>query len=120
MLGPPNHGSEVADFLKDYYLYQVIMGPAGQSLGTAENDLPQRLSQIDGEIGIIAGNYSLDIWFATLFGDEPNDGKVSVKSTKLIEMADFLLVPNSHTFMMKDKIVIQQIIHFLNNGEFLE
>jgi hypothetical protein len=34
-------------------------------------------------------------------------------------MKDFLLVPYSHTFIMRHKAVIDQIAHFLCHGVFL-
>ena len=36
MLAPPHGGSEVADFLKDFFLYQWVFGPAGQELTTEQ------------------------------------------------------------------------------------
>jgi triacylglycerol esterase/lipase EstA (alpha/beta hydrolase family) len=32
MLGTPNHGSELADFLQDFYIYKKLYGPSGQQL----------------------------------------------------------------------------------------
>ncbi len=40
MLSPPNHGSEIADQLKENRLYRWFNGPAGQELGT--EGLPAR------------------------------------------------------------------------------
>jgi len=117
MLGPPNQGSEVADKLKDNYLYQQYTGPAGQEIGTDENSLPNRLKPIPGTIGIIAGSFSSDPWFSPIIPGE-DDGKVSVMRTRLKEMNDFIVVSSGHTFMMHDHSVIEQIIYFLSNGKF--
>ena len=117
MLGPPNQGSEVADKLKDNYLYQKYTGPAGQEIGTDENSLPNRLKPIPGTIGIIAGNFSSDPWFSPIIPGE-DDGKVSVMRARLKEMSDFIVVSSGHTFMMHDHYVIEQIKHFLRNGKF--
>lgn len=117
MLSPPNHGSEVADLLKDYTIYQFILGPAALQLGTDEDSLTEQLAPVKGEIGIITGVSSSDPWFSPVIpGDD--DGKVSVNSAKLDEMSDFLTVPNGHTFIMRDETVIDQILHFLREGTF--
>jgi len=44
MLSPPNHGSEIVDLLKDYTIYQFIMGPAAQQIGTDKNSLIEQLT----------------------------------------------------------------------------
>ena len=117
MLSPPNHGSEVVDLLKDYTIYQIILGPAAQQLGTDKGSLTEQLGPVKGEIGIITGVSSSDPWFSPVIpGDD--DGKVSVESAKLDEMSDFMTVPNGHTFIMRDETVIRQILHFLKEGTF--
>lgn len=117
MLSPPNHGSEVADYLRGYGWYGAVVGPAGLELHTGQDSVPNSLQPIPGEIGIIAGTESLDIWFAWMFNG-PNDGKVSVESARLDEMADFLQVRHGHTFIARSDDVIDQISWFLNNGRF--
>jgi triacylglycerol lipase len=117
MLAPPNRGSEVADQMKDGFLYQAVMGPAGQELGTDEHSLPNSLGPIDGEIGIIAGKTDEESWLLPeIPGDD--DGKVAVERTKLPEMKDFLLVNVGHTFIMDDDEVIRQVLYFLQHGVF--
>ena len=117
MLSPPNQGSELADALKDYHLYHWITGPAGQQLGTKKESVPKRLAPVDGSIGVIAGNASWNPLFSYLIPG-PDDGKVAVANARLEEMADFLVVPAGHTFIMDDDEVIAQTIHFLKYGRF--
>ena len=119
MISPPNHGSEVADALRENFLYRWFMGPAALELGTDCDSLPEKLGPADYPLGIIAGShYSFfDAWFASLIPGE-NDGKVSVESAKLEGMADFLVVPEAHTFIMTDDNVIAQSIHFLRYSNF--
>lgn len=117
MLGPPNHGSEVVDELKDVPGFELINGPAGMQLGTKEQDLPNTLGSAQGEVGIIAGASSINL-ILSLYLPEPNDGKVSVESTKLSGMKDHLVVDVSHPFLMYNKQVIEQVIAFLSDGKF--
>ncbi len=117
MLAPPNHGSEVVDHLQDASIFQSTMGPAGQQLSTHKFSKPNTLEPIPGTIGVIAGSANSDPWFAWMFTG-PNDGKVSVESTRLSEMSDFLVVDNGHTFIMNNREVIQQVLFFLEHGKF--
>jgi len=117
MLGPPNHGSEVAEHYKDSWWYKFATGPAGQELGTHEESLPNTLKPIQLEVGIIAGTKSSDPWFSYLF-EGAGDGKVSVSSTALEEMKDFIIVHQGHTFIANSPEVIAQVQYFLAHGKF--
>jgi pimeloyl-ACP methyl ester carboxylesterase len=118
MLSPPNQGSELVDLLMQIpLLYQWVTGPAGQELGRGPNSVVHRLKPVGIEIGVIAGNLSINLLFSA-FLDGPDDGTVSVKSTMLPEMRDFLSVPNIHTFIMRDPLVMRQVAHFLKHGRF--
>lgn len=118
MLGPPNGGSEVADRLRERWYYRACNGPAGQQLGT--DGLAGTLGAWPagaGELGIIAGNRSLNPLFSTWLPG-PDDGKVAVARTRLDGMKDFLVVPHAHTWMMRRPAVIDQVLAFLRDGAF--
>ncbi|WP_126452653.1 esterase/lipase family protein [Sulfuriflexus mobilis] len=117
MLSPPNKGSEVTDAMKSRWLYQVMLGPAGQVLGTDDDSLPNRLKTVEEEVGIITGDRSSDPWFEKLFPGA-NDGKVSVERSQLDEMVDFLVVNTGHTFIMNSMAVMKQVVYFLQHGSF--
>lgn len=117
MLGPPNQGSEVVDKLKDMPGFELINGPAGLELGTDTLDIPQSLGAVDFELGIIAGTKSINLFLSTLLPNK-DDGKVSVDATKVEGMADFIALPTSHPFIMKNETVIKQTLYFLENGKF--
>ncbi|WP_445425404.1 MULTISPECIES: lipase family alpha/beta hydrolase [unclassified Alishewanella] len=117
MLGPPNQGSEVVDNLKDVPGFELLNGPAGQQLGTDEASMPKRLGPVDFELGVIAGTQSINLLLSTMLPN-PDDGKVSLESTKVKGMTDFIALPTTHPFMMKNDAVIAQTLYFLQHGEF--
>jgi pimeloyl-ACP methyl ester carboxylesterase len=117
MLGPPNRGSEIVDKLGGWWLFKKINGPAGNELGTNKNSVPNRLGPANFCVGVIAGNRSIN-WINSLLIPGPDDGKVSVERTKLAGMADWIEIPATHPFIMRNKIAIAQTIAFLQTGRF--
>ena len=118
MLGPPNNGSEVADLLKDLAPYRAFFGPAGQQLGTQHSEFLAGLPLPHCAVGIIAGNRTIAPVSSFFIVPRPNDGKVSVASTKLEGMADHIVLKTSHSLMMLHRGTIDQTIAFLHEGQF--
>jgi hypothetical protein len=98
-------------------LFKWINGPAGLQLGTTSESIPRQLGPADYEVGVIAGDRSINSILSMLISG-PNDGKVSVESAKLAGMKDFLVVYAAHPFIMKNREVMRQTVAFLKNGEF--
>jgi len=117
MLAPPNQGSQVVDKLRNVPGYKLYNGEAGMQLGTDENSIPVNLGAVEFELGVIAGSWTFNPLLSQLLPN-PDDGKVSVESTKVEGMADHITLPATHTFMMKSKKVIRQAVHFVNHGRF--
>lgn len=125
MLGPPNGGSKVADILMNISILHKLTakyyGPAGLSLARKENLI---FNQIDDKVsyplGIIAGTNHrwVDSFSARFIFKEPNDGKVSVESTKLAGMADHIALNVPHR-MGNNPEAVAQALYFIEHGHFL-
>lgn len=117
MLGPPNKGSELVDRFVKIPGFNALNGFAGQQLGTNIDSKPNALAEAKFELGIIAGSKSMNPILSLLLPGK-DDGKVTVERTKLEGMKEHLIVPTTHTFMMRNPYVIAQVSHFLKKGEF--
>ena len=119
MLSPPNNGSELVDIWSKWPGFDWINGPAGIQMGTGENSLALQLGPANFDVGIITGKNTTNPLFSILIPGE-DDGKVSVERARLEGMADFLVVPEAHSFIMRDSAVIEQSAYFLEHGQFSE
>ena len=117
MLGPPNQGSEVVDKLGSWRLFKLLNGPAGDELGTALDATPNTLGPVDFELGVIAGDRSIN-WINSLLIKGADDGKVAVERTKVAGMKQHLTLHVTHPYLMKNRKVIESTLRFLKNGSF--
>jgi triacylglycerol lipase len=119
MLAPPNQGSEVIDVTRDWPSSELFAGEAGLQLGTDPDSIPRQLAPVDFELGVIAGTGSINFVMSAML-PTPNDGKVSVESTRVDGMDDFLIVENSHRYITESDEVIRNTKSFLRDGSFVD
>lgn len=118
MLAPPNQGSEIVDQFADLPGFSTFNGPAGLQLGTGPDSLPNRLGAVDFPVGVIAGTGSINPILSTTLPDV-DDGKVTVERTQVDGMTDFITVDTTHTVIMRNAKVIEQVLAFLRQGRFI-
>ncbi len=118
MLGPPNQGSEMVDGLLPVPGFELFGGPTGTALGTGEESVVSQLGPVDFQLGVIAGNVNLNP-LTMLFLSGPNDSIVSVVSTRVEGMDEHIVLPVTHTFMMRNNEVIDHVVHYLKTGDFI-
>ncbi|MFP6899831.1 MAG: hypothetical protein VCA36_02740 [Opitutales bacterium] len=111
MIAPPNRPAHLAQRLKKNVLYRWLTGESGQKL--SEEDFYRDLPVPEAEFGVIAGDKGQKVTFS-----EPNDGLVTVESTKLEGMSDFIVLNHAHTFIMNCKDTFDHCREFLEEGSF--
>lgn len=117
MLAPPNQGSAAADKWRGIPGFDWLNGPAGRQLGKGKNSVPLSLGPATFEVGIIAGDRTIDPITSAML-ENPDDGRVSVTDTHLEGMQDFRQVHATHAFMMRNREVMQLTLNFLRHGKF--
>ncbi|MDQ8198273.1 hypothetical protein QEH56_08955 [Pelagicoccus enzymogenes] len=118
MLAPPNRGSQVVDRLRHWAPFRWVNGPAGGELGTGADSVPRGLGPVDFEVGVIAGNRSINLILSQLL-PKPNDGKVAVSHTQVEGQRDFRVFPATHPCIMKNQRVQANALAFIQTGAFL-
>ena len=81
--------------------------------------MPGRLGPVDFELGVIAGDRSIN-WINSGMIPGVDDGKVSVERTKVAGMKDHLVVHTTHPTMLSHRTVISAVSRFFWTGTFRE
>lgn len=112
MMGTPNKGAQIAEFMNRMKTYQFISGPSGQDVrpGLLTKELPEPPIPTL----VIAGGMGNDIGFNPLLTGD-NDGIVTVAETRLDSPHKFKLVKVIHTTIMDHKDSIRASIKFLTD-----
>ena len=113
MLAPPNRPTELARALRDNPIYKWFTSKDGWQF--ASDEFYARLPIPNVEFGVIAGDRGQAVLL-----QEPNDGVITVESTKLAGMADWTVVPHAHTFIMNSRLVAELCVSFIEDGKFTD
>lgn len=117
MLGPPNHGSDLAKMASKVWLLAALSDGAARDLVIDWAKVSPQLAVPSCPFGIVAGGKGDGAGYSMLLeGDD--DAVVRVDETRLEGADDFLLVPVHHAAMMKHPTVQQAVASFLTTGRF--
>lgn len=118
MIAPPNKGSQWARILSRLSLYKWVLGVAGGKVQDVEQAIPKIMSPPPIEFGVIAGGTGMKMGINPLLpGDD--DGTITVEETKLEGMKDFIQIRGQHSLLLLQQGVIDNVIHFLERGQFI-
>lgn len=117
MLGTPNQGSEAVDRYGSAPGFEQLLGPAGAQLGTGPEGIARALGPVTYPVGVIAGTQSINPVISSAIPG-PDDGKVAVERTRVEGMADFVVLPVAHPFLLTNEAAIRQTLSFLRSGRF--
>lgn len=120
MLGPPNHGAEIAKKLigRDP-IRRRFSGESGDQLGVDWAETEKTLGIPCCEFAIIAGGRGDDKGFTPLIAGD-DDGIVSTEGTKLEGAADWLQFYLGHGELLLTEEVFQAAFRFMRTGRLME
>jgi pimeloyl-ACP methyl ester carboxylesterase len=118
MLGPPNKGADLVDYLDFIPGFKFLSGPTGAKLGTDKDSIPNLLGPVNFNLGVIAGNTNINP-LKYLFNRGLSDSVVSVENTRIEGMNAHIVLPVTHQLMMRNDEVIDHAIHYLKTGSFM-
>ncbi|MCP4395163.1 MAG: hypothetical protein GY804_12990 [Alphaproteobacteria bacterium] len=117
MVTPPNQGIQVADDLKNYLPYRMVLGPSAPELTPeyVQKNIPEFPKGT--EFAIIAGGKSDDKGYNhSLDGD--NDFLIRVDEAKLSGSKAFKVIRATHFTAPQNSQVIEEIVNFIKTGHF--
>jgi hypothetical protein len=113
LLASPNQPPRLASIAKRNPLYRYLTMDCGQKVLSA--DFYQNLPTLTVPTTVIAGSGGPRIsWLP--YGDEPNDGVLSVQEAHLGSGVDVIDVPSIHTFIMNSRKTFRHIQHVLEGS----
>jgi pimeloyl-ACP methyl ester carboxylesterase len=118
LMACPNRGTTLADLLQKVPSLKHIFGGAAAQLGTRGDCVPFTLGSPRYAPGVIMGGRSM-FPFLSPFVPGRDDGVVAVDSGRIDGMADFLVLPTTHTYLPRCENALFQAHCFFQTGHFL-
>lgn len=119
MIGTPNQGADFAETVGEWKLFHKLYGKTGQDLRKTTESMALIAGIPKCEFGVIAGGTG------TRYGMNPvvpgdDDGLVTVASTRLPGMKDWIRLPHAHGLIQIMPRSVDNTFLFLETGRFEE
>lgn len=115
-IGSPAKGTPIVDRYRDRWWFELL-GPMANSLGTDPGSFAASLGKPTYPLGVIAGTRQRN---NDDFLPGEDDGLVTVESTRVDGMTDFLKVNVGHAGLRYSEDVARQTALFLRTGKFAQ
>jgi pimeloyl-ACP methyl ester carboxylesterase len=112
MLGPPNQGASIARLLAPTRVFGWVTGPGGLELGANWSEVSDRLAIPPFPFLIIAGETKVAGYSNPMVGGD-GDFILAVEETDLKGAVRTEIVPELHSLIMQDALVIQTTVAFI-------
>lgn len=116
-MGSPSKGTAAVEYLKDSWIFKNLGGVAKEMSSKGSNFL-KSLKKPNYNLGIIAGKANNPKYDHILKGLD--HGLVTIESTKVDGMKDFVIMNTNHTMMRYNKSVAEQAVYFLRHSKFIK
>ncbi len=113
LLGSPMRLSRLATRLKDNWLFRLLARDCGQLLASPER--MEAVPGVDAPTTVVMGTRGLRGRWSP-FGNEKNDGLVSVSEARPSWPCQWVEVPVTHTFLPSHRIVAELVLRELDAG----
>jgi triacylglycerol lipase len=119
LIASPVNGSSYTEYLVKNVIINTLLSPVIKEF-LDKKHMSEICKYPESNLMVIAGTKDLDIynpnsWISQFVIEKPNDGTVTVEETKLPGMEKFITVDSTHTIIMKNSIVIDESIKFLES-----
>jgi len=117
MIAPPNKGTPVADFYRQFEFTKFLAGPNINNLTTDSLSGAIKYPLPTCEVGLIIGNINKKKCYTVPLNGE-NDGVVPAESSKMGIEKDIVFVKATHIQLLFVRRVSTYVLNFLNRGKF--
>ncbi len=110
LVGSPVQPARLAGLLQGNPLYRLMTGDCGQLLASSER--MRRIAPVASPVTAVFGDHPV-LLTRRFFGEEANDGVVSLSETRADWLLDAVSVPVMHSFLPASRHVAEVILNRL-------
>ncbi|MCC2646219.1 MAG: alpha/beta fold hydrolase [Rickettsiaceae bacterium] len=117
-IASPIKGSDISAKLSKNSFFRLIFGPAAADLSTESDFVKSLKEEIFYPLGIITASISHNPLTSLFLLPGPNDGTVTLASTRIKGIADHIIINANHNSIINLEETHKQVLSFLKNRSF--